>query len=147
LSTTNRRFWFAAIFGIAVLLTASNTWGQKEKMHRVVFELTSDNEEHWQSLLNNVENLQKAFGREHTEVEVVTHGKGLGLLRKTNTALKDRIAGIAATGVQFAACENTMRRQKLSKEELLPQAVTVDSGVAEVVRKQEAGWSYIKSGS
>ena len=26
-------------------------------------------------------------------------------------------------------------------------AITVDSGVAEVVRKQEAGWSYLKSGS
>jgi intracellular sulfur oxidation DsrE/DsrF family protein len=29
----------------------------------------------------------------------------------------------------------------------LPFAITVDSGVAEVVRKQEAGWSYIKSGT
>jgi intracellular sulfur oxidation DsrE/DsrF family protein len=116
-------------------------------MHRAVFELTSDNEEHWQSLLNNIENLQKAFGRENTEIEVVTHGKGLGLVRKTNIALKDRIEGIARTGVQFAACENTMRRQKLTKEDLLPQAVTVDSGVAEVVRKQGAAWSYIKSGS
>ena len=145
--TTSRRTLFSAFLGLALLLTASTTWGQKEKMHRAVFELTSDNEEHWQSLLNNIENLQKAFGRENTEVAVIAHGKGLGLLRKTNTALKDRIEGIARTGVHFAACENTMRKQNVTKEDLLPQGVTVDSGVAEVVRKQEAGWSYIKSGS
>jgi intracellular sulfur oxidation DsrE/DsrF family protein len=29
----------------------------------------------------------------------------------------------------------------------LPGVGTVDSGVAEVVRLQEAGWSYVKSGS
>jgi intracellular sulfur oxidation DsrE/DsrF family protein len=35
----------------------------------------------------------------------------------------------------------------LKMEDLMPLATTGDSGVAEVVRKQEAGWSYIKSGS
>jgi intracellular sulfur oxidation DsrE/DsrF family protein len=39
-----------------------------------------------------------------------------------------------------------MKRKQLTKDDLLPFAITVDSGVAEVVRKQAAGWSYIKSG-
>jgi intracellular sulfur oxidation DsrE/DsrF family protein len=39
-----------------------------------------------------------------------------------------------------------MRRKNVSRGELLPFATTVDSGVAEVVRKQEQGWSYVKSG-
>ena len=116
-------------------------------MHQVVFELTSDNQEYWQALLNNLENLQKALGKENAEIEVVTHGKGLVLLRNTNTGFKDRIQALAHTGLRFAACENTMRRQKVTREDLLQEAVTVDSGVAEVVRKQEAGWSYLKSGS
>ena len=46
----------------------------------------------------------------------------------------------------FAACENTMRKKKVTKEPLLPFVTTVDSGVAEVVRKQEEGWAYIKGG-
>lgn len=132
---------------LVLTLMAIPGWTQEKTMHRVVFELTTDGEEQWQALLNNVENLQKAFGREHTEVEVVAHGKGLALLKKTNTALAPRIAALAKGGVRFAACQNTMRRQGLTKEDLLPDAVTVDSGVAEVVRKQEAGWSYLKSGS
>lgn len=35
----------------------------------------------------------------------------------------------------------------MTKEELLPFAATVDSGVAELVRKQEEEWSDIKGGS
>lgn len=136
----------AALIGVALILTAAAGLAQTNKVHKVVFELTSDNEEHWEALLNNVENLQKAFGARNTEVEVVTHRKGLGLLLNTNARFKGRIEAIAATGVRFAACENTMRRQQVKKEDLLPVAITVDSGVAEVVRKQEAGWSYIKAG-
>jgi intracellular sulfur oxidation DsrE/DsrF family protein len=49
-------------------------------------------------------------------------------------------------GVVFAACENTMKKQNVTKEQLMPFVITVDSGVAEVVRKQEAGWAYIKGG-
>jgi len=45
-----------------------------------------------------------------------------------------------------AACENMMRRQNVVKADLLPCVTTVDSGVAEIVRKQEAGWSYLRIG-
>jgi intracellular sulfur oxidation DsrE/DsrF family protein len=40
-----------------------------------------------------------------------------------------------------------MRRLKLQKSDLFDFVVTVDSGVAEVVRKQEAGWAYLKGGA
>ncbi len=53
---------------------------------------------------------------------------------------------LAEQGVVFAACENTMKKKNVSKDQLLLAATTTDSGVAEVVRKEEAGWSYIKSG-
>ena len=117
------------------------------KTHRVVFEMNVDGAEQWQGILNNVENLQKAFGRETTEIEVVVHGKGLGLILKTNQAMRERLQLISDAAVHFAACENTMRRMNLKREDLMPFATTVDSGVAEVVRKQEAGCSYIKSSS
>ena len=39
-----------------------------------------------------------------------------------------------------------MKKQNVTKDQLLPFVTTVDSGVAEVVRKQEAGWAYIKGG-
>ena len=114
--------------------------------HKVVFELTSDSHETWGALLNNVENLQKSLGAADSQIEVVAHSKGLGMMLKKNDQMEGRMSRIAGTGVVFAACENTMRRMNVSKDALMPFVRPVDSGVAEVVRKQEAGWSYIKSG-
>lgn len=67
-------------------------------------------------------------------------------LQRTNAAQAERMARIAAAGVKFAASENTMRRMKVQKSDLFDFVVTVDSGVAELVRKQEAGWAYLKGG-
>ena len=114
--------------------------------HRALFEVSMDGQPQWTATLNNVENLQQALGAQTTEIEVVAHGNGLGLLLKSDGALKERMQQLAAKGVVFAACENTMRKKNVSKADLLPFVTTVDSGVAEVVRKQEAGWAYLKSG-
>jgi 5'-nucleotidase / UDP-sugar diphosphatase len=118
-----------------------------EAAHRVVIEVTSGESEQWESVLNNVQNLQKALTRAQVQIEVVAHGKALPMLMNTNTTSAPRIAEIANSGVRFAACENTMRRLNVSRSDLLPVAVTVPSGVAEIVVKQEAGWSYLKGGS
>ena len=119
---------------------------QDRKMHRAVIEVTAEGSPQWESVLNNVENLQKAFAPNPTEIEVVAHGKGLAMLQKSNAVHSERMARVAASGVKFAACENTMRRMKVQKSDLFDFVVTVDSGVAEVVRKQEAGWAYLKGG-
>lgn len=116
-------------------------------VHRVIIELTAESASEWQSVLNHVENLQKAFGTERTEIELVAHGAALAMLQKTNAVQSERIAKIAATGVKFAACENTMRRMKVQRSDLFDSVSTVDSGVAELVRKQEAGWAYLKGGN
>jgi intracellular sulfur oxidation DsrE/DsrF family protein len=47
-------------------------------------------------------------------------------------------------GVVFEACENTMKKKSLSKEDLLPGTKTVPSGAVEIIRKQSAGYSYFK---
>jgi intracellular sulfur oxidation DsrE/DsrF family protein len=135
-----------ALGGLLAISAPQSRKMEERKLHRVVFEVTAEAATQWEAVLNNVENLQKAFAPEPAEVEVVVHGKGLSMLRKTNTAQAGRLATIAASGVKFAACENTMRRMNVHKSDLFDFAVTVDSGVAEVVRKQEAGWAYVKGG-
>ena len=119
--------------------------GPVEGKHHVVFEVTLEGPEQWTAALNNVENLRKAFGSDNTQVEVVGHSKGLGIMLSKNVELADRMKKLAEGGVVFAACENSMRKKNVTKADLLPFVTTVDSGVAEVVRKQEAGWAYLKS--
>ncbi len=116
-------------------------------MHRVVLEVTAEAPEQWDSALNNVENLRKSLGSERTQVVVVVHGPAIGMLAKEGqSSAAGRISSLAKDGVVFAACQNTMNRKKLKRDDLLDAATVVDSGVAEVVRRQEDGWSYVKAG-
>ena len=80
------------------------------------------------------------------QVEIVFFGKGLPMLLKTNTAYAERLKQAADKGVILAACQNSMRVQKVKSEDIFPFSTEVDSGVAELVRRQEAGWTYIKGG-
>ncbi len=130
------------LFGLAAAVFA-----QKAKKHRVVIDVTMAGPDAWAPVLNGIENVQKAFGAENVEIEAVAHEKGLGMVVKaSDPALAERMQRIAATGVVFAACENSMRHQHVSKADLFPFDITVDSGAAELIRKQEAGWAYLKAG-
>ena len=77
------------------------------------------------------------------EVAMDGADKWQGALRNVE---KTALEKLRADGVIFAACENTMQREKLEKKDLVAFSTTVDSGVSEVIRKQEDGYSYIKSG-
>ena len=141
-------FKLVALFMIATtsLSHAQEPKASGDKAHRIVFEVTMDGPEQWTAVLNNVENVRTALGSA-TEIEVVGHSKGLGMLIAMDNALADRMKKLADAGVVFTACENTMKKKNVTKEQLVPFAKTTGSGVAELVRKQEAGWSYIKSGT
>lgn len=79
------------------------------------------------------------------QVEVVCHGGGIGLLEKTRTEHAEAVEALVKKGVKFVACENTMRRKSIRKEDLLPRVGTVPSGAVEVVRKQQKdGYAYFK---
>jgi len=131
-------------------MTAEPEKPAADKTHKVVFEVSIDGAEKWAGAMRNVENVQKALGVKTTKIEVVAHGKGVGmLLAKTSTEnaeLKANLQKLHADGVVFAACENTMKREKIDKKDLVELSTTVDSGVSEVIRKQEEGYAYIKSG-
>jgi uncharacterized protein len=114
--------------------------------HKVVFELNAPEPSGWGQLFNNVRNVQQIFGKEGVEIEIVFFGKGLTMLLKNNAEYAERLKEAADKGVVLAACQNTMRAMKVKSEDLFPFSTEVDSGVAELVRKQEAGYSYIKGG-
>jgi intracellular sulfur oxidation DsrE/DsrF family protein len=152
---SKRALWWTAIaasaaaaFLISFFLASGARAGETAVVarHRVVFHVNVADEERWQEVLTNVENVQKAFGADQVEIEVVAHGAGIGLVERKNAALRDRIATIEKTGPVFAACTNTMKRKNLTAADLTAGVKIVDSGVAELIRRQEAGWAYIKLG-
>ncbi len=112
-------------------------------VHKVVIQLNTSDTLVWHGALKNISNLQTALGKT-TQIELVAHGSGIGILIDGKTTQKAKVAELAAMGVLFKACENTIRERKIDRSTILTQAGTVPSGVAEVVLKQEAGWAYLK---
>jgi intracellular sulfur oxidation DsrE/DsrF family protein len=114
--------------------------------HKVVFQMNVGDNDSWNQLFANIGNVQKAFQKEGLQIEVVFYGKGISALLKTNTAYEERLKKAAAEGVVLGACQNSMRNRKITSQDIFPFSTEVDSGVAELVRKQEAGFSYIRAG-
>ena len=128
---------------LLTLFVALISFAANAQTHKVVVQLNTSDTLIWHGALKNISNLQTALGP-NTQVELVAHGSGIGILIDGKTTQKAKIAELAATGVLFKACENTIRERKIDRSTILTQAGTVPSGVAEVVLKQEAGWAYLK---
>ena len=140
-----RVLWLVVLMAVVCLPALSQD--AKAPKHKVVFQLNAPKPSGWDQLFNNVKNVQEIFGKDSgLVIEIVFFGKGLPMLLKTNTEFADRLKEAADSGVILAACQNSMRAQKVKSEDLMPFHAEVDSGVAELIRKQEAGWSYIKGG-
>ncbi len=128
---------------LLTLFVAFISFAANAQTHKVVVQLNTSDTLVWHGALKNISNLQTALGP-NTQIELVAHGSGIGILIDGKTTQKTKIAELAASGVLFKACENTIRERKIDRATILTQAGTVPSGVAEVVLKQEAGWAYLK---
>lgn len=112
--------------------------------HKIVIQFTDADSVSQSRVTMQVENIRKVWA--DAEVEVVCLGGGLDLLTTKSSKASKMVAEWTQKGVVFAACNNTMTLRKISKEDLLPQAVVIPAAVIELALKQEAGWSYFRGG-
>jgi intracellular sulfur oxidation DsrE/DsrF family protein len=112
--------------------------------HRVVFQLSEADGPAWSSLVLHVNNTMKSLAEDGgSQVEVVFYGPGLLMLTKADTTYEQALKQLSDNGVKLVACRNAMKLRNVKSEDLFPFAGQVDSGIAEMVRKQEANWAYI----
>jgi intracellular sulfur oxidation DsrE/DsrF family protein len=84
------------------------------------------------------------------EIVVVAHAAGVDFLRKGAKTAKGNeyrsmVEDLDLQGVQFRVCEITLRERNLRREQFLPEARFVPSGVAEIARLQgREGYAYLK---
>ena len=142
-----KKVFYSVAAALLVMFLAMVAVSQPTATHKVVFHMNTTGDFAWEQGLRNIMALQQAFGPKNVQIEVVCLGPGLSMIMKKDTRFQERIEKFAESGVVFAACENTMKGMHVTKDDLLAVDITVPSGVAEVVKKQEAGWSYIKSGA
>jgi hypothetical protein len=101
--------------------------------------------------LNNATNVEQHYKNlgEKVEIEVVTFGPGLHMLRDDTSPVKDRIKAITekTPSISFKACGNTqdnMHKAEHKEIPLISQATLVKSGVVRVMELQEEGWTYVR---
>lgn len=113
----------------------------KEKM---VVQVSDNDAAKWNLALNNVKNVQQMVGgAEHLDAEIVVYGPGIAML-KADSSIAARIEEAKKSGVAIVACENTMKGQKLTRDDMLPNTDYVPAGVVEIMHKQKAGYAYIR---
>ena len=113
------------------------------KKYRIVIQVSDNDPAKWNLALNNARNLQDDVGAAHVDIEIVAYGPGIGMLKLDSTAAT-RINEAIKANVKVIACENTLRAQKLTRDDMLPALSYVPAGVTEIMTKQSQGWAYLR---
>jgi len=148
------RYVYSAIaaFFMSMAITSSG-FAADAKSHRVAIQVNQNDPAVMNLALNNATNIMedyKAKG-ETVEIQIVTYGPGLNMLRDDTSPVKDRLKQIKDASfpskITYAACNNT--KQGMEKREgksitIVPEAELVPSGAVTLIELQEKGWSYLK---
>lgn len=126
-----------------LFLTVSVTLYAQEPPKVVLHLQTADTLVH-KSIVNQIGNIKKEFPQ--AEVELVCHGPGMDFLMKKKATYINRLNKMKLEKVSYVGCEFTMSQKNIKKEDLVDFATTVPYGVAEIIRKQQQDWLYVKLG-
>ena len=110
---------------------------------RVVIQVSDSDQGKWNLALNNARNIQTDLGAANVDIEIVTYGPGIDML-KLDSPVGGRIGEATTAGVKVIACQNTMRGQKLTRADMLNGIGYVRAGVVELMSRQQQGWAYIR---
>lgn len=151
----------AVFMSMCLLFTATTHANERYGKQKVVYHINYDNPKKQAGALRNIQNHINAVGAENLDLKVVLHGHGLSLLLDPDSLAKlkkfkhanadekmiARVDNLKSQGVKFNVCANTVKGRKVDvdgdlhdvdKEDIVP------SGVAEVARLQQMGYSYVK---
>ncbi len=110
---------------------------------RLVIQVSDADPGKWKLALNNARNVQHDLGKQNVDIEIVAYGPGIGMLKMESDAAPGVIQAMT-DGVRVVACENTMRNQKLKREDMQGGIGYVGAGVVEIMQKQREGWAYLR---
>lgn len=118
-------------------------FAQKRPPYNVVFDLTGNDSLVQRSVLRWVQEILKADPA--ANLEVVMYGQGISLVLKERAYKPEIIAKLVGNSqVHFMVCEQALKNQQLTRNDLLPGILTVPDGIYEIITRQAEGWGYIK---
>jgi len=115
--------------------------------HRIIYQCNKADPEYLQSVLFSAGELLRKYG-DDVEIVIGVMGPELHLIGKHPQRpiphdLQQRAGSLAAYGVAFHACGNTMKALQWTEKDLLPFAKVVPIGADDIMLLQEQGFAYI----
>ena len=161
MSTLKTQLLAAFMMSICLLMMTAANASERYGKQKVVYHINYDNPKKQSGALRNIQNHINAVGAENLDLKVVLHGNGLALLLEPDALAKlkkfkhanadenmtAKIDNLKNQGIKFNVCANTVRGRKVDVEHDLynvDKGDIVPSGVAEVARLQQMGYSYVK---
>jgi len=133
------------------LARMDNPSEEKLTPHHLILQVNTNDPAAMNLALNNAMNVTQYYKDlgQKVEVEVITFGPGLHMLRQDTSPVKARIETMALSTpeVSFKACGNTQENMHKAENKdipIIPQAEVVKSGVVRVMELEERGWTYVK---
>lgn len=118
-----------------------------EPAHKVVYQLNKADADYIASILFSAGEMLRRYD-DDIHIVVTLIGPGVHLVAKQPgrpiaSESRERAASLAAYGVEFHVCGNTMKGLHWTKDDLLDYASVVDVGADDLMRLQEGGYAYI----
>lgn len=119
-------------------------------VRHVLLHLTSSSPQRMKLALDEIRELMGMFPRDELQVEVVTNGGGVNLLRANVSPFKNRVEAMMRKypNLSFLACSSTVARLKRQlgnkAVDLIPDTRVGPTAVHEIVTRLQEGWIYIK---
>ncbi len=128
------------IFLLVIFFSATS-----QAQHKIVWEMAAGDTAQQRVLFNQLNNV--LIEAPDTKIEVVFHSAAVYALLKDTGYFKPQVAALYKKGVSFAVCNNSLKKRNIPTTRLIPEAMVVPVAILELVKKQEAGWAYIKAGN
>lgn len=144
--------WLGATTGLALFAPGSRAQSKDHDLfgepdHKVVYQFNKADIEYMEHVLFSVGELLRKYS-DNIHLVVTAFGPGIHILAKhprrpVPEIIRQRVASLAAYGVSFHACGNTMKSLNWDKSDMLDFAEVVDIGADDLMTLQEKGYSYI----
>ena len=124
----------------------TDTHFEDSSAHKIVYQCNQADSSYLNHILFSVGELIRKYG-DDVEIVVACFGPGIHLLaqapeRPIPTELQQRASSLAAYGVAFHACKNTMDALNWKSTDMVDYAKVVPIGVEDIMLLQEQGFSY-----
>lgn len=153
-----RRFLSGLLSALGVAAVVTKVGAQEEEEeelrfpgdppeHYIVYQFNKADLGYQDHVIFSVGEMLRKYG-DNVKIVVVAFAEGIHILgkrpgREVKEEIQQRVSSLAMYGVEFHACDNTMKSLKWTEEDLVPFAKVVEVGAADLMELQEQGYAYI----